>query len=200
MNSELIKKIKGFMPDHEGLALSKWAKEFSQIGSIVEIGTYCGKSSIYLSLGAKKNKQYVYTIDHHFGSEEHQINEEYFDEEVYDHEKKRVDTLPLLIDNINKSKAKNIVPIISESVKVSLNWKTKIGMLFIDGGHSYESANNDYKFWESKIVKGGCLVIHDIFENPDQGGQAPYLIYQKALNKNYKLHEKVDTIVCLVKQ
>ena len=199
MNFQLIKNLKGFMPDHEGMALFKWAKKFSALGPILEIGTYCGKSSMYLSLGAKKNDQYVFTIDHHLGSEEHQINEEYFDDETYDHNNKRVNTLPLLIENINQCKAKNIVPIVSDSKEISSNWISNIGMLFIDGGHSYESANNDYKYWESKIIKGGCLVIHDIYENPDEGGQAPYEIFQKALKNNYKIYDRVDTVVCLIK-
>ena len=85
MNLHGIGKIKGFMPPHEGKALIKWASEFSIKGMIMEIGTYCGKSSIYLSVGAKKNNQTVFTLDHHLGSEEHQINEEYFDKEIYDY-------------------------------------------------------------------------------------------------------------------
>ena len=97
---------------------------------------------MYLSLGAKKNDQYVFTIDHHLGSEEHQINEEYFDDETYDHNNKRVNTLPLLIENINQCKAKNIVPIVADSKEISSNWTSNIGMLFIDGGHSYESADS----------------------------------------------------------
>lgn len=199
MSFDQIKKIKGFMPEHEGKALFQWAKNFSKLGPIMEIGTYCGKSSLYLSLGAKKNNEYVYTIDHHLGSEEHQFNEEYFDEEIYDYKNNRVNTLPLLIKNINKCKAENIVPIIGESKRLSKNWQSNISMLFIDGGHSYESANNDYKYWESKIVTDGCLVIHDIFENPNEGGQAPYKIFQKALKNKYKLYERVDTIACLIK-
>lgn len=199
MNLSEIKKIKGFMPNHEGMALCKWAEKFSKLGHILEIGTYCGKSSIYLSFGANKNNQYVFTIDHHKGSEEHQINQEYFDDEIYDMLNDRVNTFPLLVKNINKLRIKNIVPIIGESIEVSSFWKSKISMLFIDGGHSFESANSDYECWESKIVNGGCLVIHDIFENPDEGGQAPYEIYQKALKNNYTIYERVDTTVCLIK-
>ena len=199
MNLSEIKKIKGFMPNHEGMALCKWAEKFSKLGHILEIGTYCGKSSIYLSFGANKNNQYVFTIDHHKGSEEHQINQEYFDDEIYDMLNERVNTFPLLVENINKLRIKNIVPIIGESIEVSSFWKSKISMLFIDGGHSFESANSDYECWESKIVNGGCLVIHDIFENPDEGGQAPYEIYQKALKNNYTIYERVDTTVCLIK-
>ena len=199
MNLNKIEEIKGFMPSHEGETLTKWAMQFSKIGPIMEIGTYCGKSSMYLSIGAKKNKQIVFTLDHHAGSEEHQLDEEYFDKEIYDYKNKRVNTLPLLIKNINKLKVKNIVPIISESSVAASNWNTDLGVLFIDGGHSFESANNDYLFWESKIIKGGVLIIHDIFEDPNEGGQAPYEIYQKALNNNYKVYEREDTLVCLIK-
>ena len=199
MNLKKIEKIKGFMPANEGKALLKWAEKFSNFGPILEIGTYCGKSSLYLALGAQKTDQYVFTIDHHLGSEEHQLNEEYFDNEIYDFSKKRVNTFPLLIKNINKLNVKNIVPIVSESKKSSFNWKTNLGMLFVDGGHSFESANNDYECWESKIAEDGCLAIHDIFEDPNDGGQAPFQIFQKALRNNYKVYEKVDTLICLIK-
>ena len=199
MNINDIDKIKGFMPKHEGNALFNWAINFSNIGPILEIGTYCGKSALYLSKGASVNGQLVFTIDHHYGSEEHQLNEEYYDKEIYDHSKERVNTLPLFIKNVNEYGAKNIVPIISESSKVAENWSSKLGMVFIDGGHSIESALIDYISWEPKILIGGSLVIHDIFENPDEGGQAPYEIYKKALKNNYELYERVDTIACLIK-
>ena len=194
-----IDKLKGFMPQHEGIALTKWSEKFSSIGPIMEIGSYCGKSAIYLSKGAILNDQLVYTIDHHFGSEEHQIKEEYFDSEIFDYKNQRVNTLPLLIKNINKIQVKNIVPIVSNSVDIASKWDAKLGMVFIDGGHSFKAANNDYVSWSTKIKKNGALVIHDIFENPDEGGQAPFEIFQKALKNNFKVYERVDTLACLIK-
>tara|TARA_Y100000816_G_scaffold175932_1_gene126791 strand:- start:1014 stop:1616 length:603 start_codon:yes stop_codon:yes gene_type:complete len=194
-----IDKLKGFMPQHEGIALTKWSKKFSSIGPIMEIGSYCGKSAIYLSKGAILNDQLVYTIDHHFGSEEHQIKEEYFDSEIFDYKNQRVNTLPLLIKNINKIQVKNIVPIVSNSVDIASKWDAKLGMVFIDGGHSFKAANNDYVSWSTKIKKNGALVIHDIFENPDEGGQAPFEIFQKALKNNFEVYERVDTLACLIK-
>ena len=194
-----ISKLKGFMPKHEGIALTKWSEKFSSIGPIMEIGSYCGKSAIYLSKGAILNDQLVYTIDHHFGSEEHQIKEEYFDSEIFDYKNQRVNTLPLLIKNINKIQVKNIVPIVSNSVDIASKWNAKLGMVFIDGGHSFKAANNDYVSWSTKIKKNGALVIHDIFENPDQGGQAPFEIFQKALKNNFEVYERVDTLACLIK-
>lgn len=194
-----IDNLKGFMPKHEGIALTKWSEKFSLIGPIMEIGSYCGKSAIYLSKGAILNDQLVYTIDHHFGSEEHQIKEEYFDSEIFDYKNQRVNTLPLLIKNINKIQVKNIVPIVSNSVDIASKWNAKLGMVFIDGGHSFKAANNDYVSWSTKIKKNGALVIHDIFENPDEGGQAPFEIFQKALKNNFEVYERVDTLACLIK-
>ena len=199
MIDDNIDKLKGFMPKNEGLALTKWSAKFSSIGPILEIGSYCGKSAMYLSKGAILNDQFVYTIDHHFGSEEHQIDEEYFDSEIYDHKNKRVDTLPLLISNINKIQVKNVVPIISNSIDIASKWNTKLGMVFIDGGHSFQAANDDYESWNTKIIQNGALVIHDIFENPDEGGQAPFEIFQKALKNNFKIYERIDTLACLIK-
>ena len=194
-----IDNLKRFMPKHEGIALTKWSEKFSSIGPIMEIGSYCGKSAIYLSKGAILNDQLVYTIDHHFGSEEHQIKEEYFDSEIFDYKNQRVNTLPLLIKNINKIQVKNIVPIVSNSVDIASKWNAKLGMVFIDGGHSFKAANNDYVSWSTKIKKNGALVIHDIFENPDEGGQAPFEIFQKALKNNFEVYERVDTLACLIK-
>tara|TARA_B100001059_G_scaffold98817_1_gene98451 strand:- start:2303 stop:2905 length:603 start_codon:yes stop_codon:yes gene_type:complete len=199
MSGSDIDSVKGFMPKHEGNALLSWAKKFSKIGPILEIGTYCGKSTLYLSQGASANNEIVFSIDHHLGSEEHQLNEEYFDEEIYDFSKNRVNTFPLLINNINHFQANNIVPIISDSSEVASKWSSAIGMLFIDGGHSLDAAMTDYISWEPMILCNGALVIHDIFENPKDGGQAPYEVYKKALQNNYKVYERVDTIVCLIK-
>tara|TARA_B110000305_G_scaffold155163_1_gene171837 strand:+ start:563 stop:1174 length:612 start_codon:yes stop_codon:yes gene_type:complete len=195
-----IENIKGFMPSHEGEALASWAEEFSKIGPLMEIGSFCGKSSIYMGLEAKKLNQVVYTIDHHQGSEEHQLNEEYFDSEIYDQSLNEVNTFPLFRKNIKLFLLEDtVIPIVSSSENVSKGWNKNLGMVFIDGSHSLKSATLDYESWHSHIVKGGSLVIHDIYEDPNLGGQAPYEIYKRALSEGYKLHERVDTIVCLIK-
>jgi len=192
-----IENIKGFMPLHEGEALYKWSKEFSKLGPIIEIGTYCGKSTIYLGLGANENNEVVFTIDHHSGSEEHQLKEEYFDPEVFDIQENRVNTFPLFLKNIQKYNLDNIIPIVSSSKAAAKSWDTSAGMIFIDGGHSLESAFNDYNCWSRYVKKNGALVIHDIYEDPNEGGQAPYEIYKEALKNDFIEHDRVDTIVCL---
>ena len=199
MNLAKYKDIKGFMPEHEGKALYKWARKFSEYGPLLEIGTYCGKSSMFLSEGAQANNQYVYTIDHHMGSEEHQVNEEYFDIEIFDELSKRINSFPLFLENINNFGIKNIVPIVNESSLVAESWSSPLAMVFIDGGHSLETAMNDFVSWHEKIISGGALVIHDIFENSEDGGQAPYEVYMHALRNGFNDFDRVDTIVCLKK-
>ena len=199
MNLAKYKDIKGFMPEHEGKALYKWARKFSEYGPLLEIGTYCGKSSMFLSEGAQANNQYVYTIDHHMGSEEHQINEEYFDKEIFDELSKKINSFPLFLENINNFGIKNIVPIVNESSLVAESWSSPLAMVFIDGGHSLETAMNDFMSWHKKIISGGALVIHDIFENSEDGGQAPYEVYMHALKNGFNDFDRVDTIVCLKK-
>ena len=199
MNLAKYKDIKGFMPEHEGKALYKWARKFSEYGPLLEIGTYCGKSSMFLSEGAQANNQYVYTIDHHMGSEEHQVNEEYFDIEIFDELSKRINSFPLFLENINNFGIKNIVPIVNESSLVAESWNSPLAMVFIDGGHSLETAMNDFMSWHEKIISGGALVIHDIFENPEDGGQAPYEVYMHALKNGFNDFDRIDTLVCLKK-
>ena len=152
-----------------------------------------------MSEGSKINNQFIYTVDHHTGSEEHQINEEYFDEEIFDISTNKINSLPLLIKNINLFKAYNIVPIVRESSIAAKDWNTQVSMVFIDGSHSLDSAMQDFKSWNTKIISGGALVIHDIYENPEEGGQAPYHVYKYALQNGFIDFERVDTIVCMKK-
>ena len=200
MDFKKLDALKGFMPSHEGQALTKWAKKFSQHGPALEIGTFGGKSALYIAAGISTNNQLIYTIDHHLGSEEHQLDEEYFDSDIYDNHLGRVNTVPLMQANLQQfDESKWIIPIIADANVLAPNWKQELGLLFIDGSHTEISAENDYDNWSSKIHSKGALVIHDIYEKPEDGGQAPYIIYQKALNNGFILYERVDTIVCLIK-
>lgn len=153
-----------------------------------------------MASGTSRNDQLVFTLDHHKGSEEHQTGQEYFDPDIFDASLDRVNTVPLMQFNLNGFNESNwIVPIIVDANKIAPIWTIPLGLLFIDGSHTEVSAENDYQNWHKKLVPQGGLVIHDIYENPEEGGQAPYLIYQKALKEGFVLHERVDTIVCLTK-
>jgi len=200
MDFKKLNSLKGFMPSHEGLALTKWAEEFSSYGPALEIGTFGAKSSLYIATGTSINDQLVYSVDHHSGSEEHQLDGEYFDSDIYDKKLGRVNTVPLMQANLQQfDESKWVIPIIANANSIAPSWRTELGLLFIDGSHTEVSAINDYDNWNSKIHSKGALVIHDIYEKPEDGGQAPFLIYQKALREGFILYERVDTIVCLTK-
>jgi len=176
-----MKDVKGFLSDKEAKKLQELFLKVHHLGSVLEIGTYCGKSALNFSDIAKDVNGIIYTVDHHTGSEEHQYGEEYHDSELFDERLKKFNTLPEFLNNLKfKKMAKFIIPIIDNSQNASKVFSEKISLLFIDGGHSFETALSDYNAWKDKICSGGLLVIHDVFPNPKDGGRPPYEIYTLA--------------------
>ena len=173
--------VKGFLSDKEAKKLQELFLNVHHLGSVLEIGTYCGKSTLNFALVAKKIDGLIYSVDHHTGSEEHQLGEEYHDEDLFDKRLEKFNTLPELLKNLRSSSlGKYIIPILSKSSEASKTFSELISLLFIDGGHSLEAALSDYNSWKDKICPGGLLVIHDVFPNPQDGGRPPYEIYSKA--------------------
>ena len=74
-----------------------------------------------------------------------------------------------------------MVVVVGRSAEVARLWRTPLGMVFIDGGHTDAAAVTDYEGWAPWVAPGGVLAIHDVFPDPADGGQAPYRIYQRAL-------------------
>ena len=173
--------VKGFLNDKEAEKLQELFLNVHHLGSVLEIGTYCGKSTLNFALIAKKIDGLIYTVDHHTGSEEHQLGEEYHDEDLYDKRLEKFNTLPEFLKNLKSSNLGNyIIPILSKSSEASKTFLETISLLFIDGGHSHEAALIDYNSWKEKICSGGLLVIHDVFPNPEDGGRPPFEIYSRA--------------------
>jgi predicted O-methyltransferase YrrM len=185
MNSELMRAAEaapGFMPPDEGLALFDAATRYSRVGPVLEIGSYCGKSTIYLAAAARAAGQLVVTVDHHRGSEEHQPGWEYHDPTLIDPATGRLDTLPTLRATLAAAGLEeDVVVIVGRSAEVARLWSTPLGLIFIDGGHTEAAAVTDYESWAPQVAPGGALAIHDVFPNPADGGRPPYLIYQRAL-------------------
>jgi predicted O-methyltransferase YrrM len=174
--------FKGFMDEEEAMRLYELAREASRLGPCLEIGSYCGRSAAHLGLGCRENGGVLYSIDHHRGSEEQQPGQEYFDPDLVDTQTGLIDTFPLFLKTIAAFGLDNtVIPIIAKSAVAARNWSTPLSLVFIDGGHTFEAAFADYSGWASHIMPGGFLVIHDIFSDPAEGGQAPYFIYRMAL-------------------
>ena len=178
------RSARGFMPHEEGIGLYETALRITGPGPIVEVGTYCGKSTIYLGAAAIEIGSVVFTVDHHRGSEEMQQGWEHHDAEVVDPETGRIDSLPELRRNIEQAGLEHVVvPVVGESQTVAEHWVGPISMLFIDGGHGSVPAHADYEKWTPKIAGGGFLAIHDVFQDPADGGRPPYEIYSRAIEE-----------------
>jgi predicted O-methyltransferase YrrM len=178
----LADQVTGFMPADEGRRLYDTAVRYLGDGVGVEIGTYCGKSTLMLGAAAQQSGGVLYTVDHHHGSEEHQPGWEYHDTSLVDPVSGRFDTLPTLRRALDSADLdEHVVTIVGKSVIVARGWRTPLRFLFIDGGHTEEAAQRDFDGWARWVDVGGALVIHDVFPDPDDGGQAPFHIYQRAL-------------------
>jgi MMP 1-O-methyltransferase len=173
---------KGFMPLDEGDLLHRLARLRLPHGPVLEVGTYCGKSAVYLGAAAREVGGTVFTVDHHRGSEENQEGWEYHDPTLVDAETGRLDTLGHFRRTIARAGLEEqVVAVVGRSTTVAGHWRTPLSMLFVDGGHTDEHAGNDYEGWGRWVARGGLLVIHDVFPDPADGGQAPYRVYLRAL-------------------
>jgi len=193
---DLLHGIKGFIDDEEAMQLYNIALKASKNGPVLEIGSYCGKSAYIIGSACEQNSSTLFSIDHHKGSEEQQQGEEYFDHELFDSKLSRVNTFPFFQQTIVQTGLENtIVPIVAGSSVAGRMWKTPVSMLFIDGGHSFEAVYEDFLTWACHIQSKGFLVIHDIFFDPQKGGQAPRKIYEIAIKSgDYKEFEMVKTL------
>lgn len=180
---ELADEAIGFMPADEGRTLYDTALRYLGDGVGVEIGTYCGKSTLMLGAAAQEAGGVVFTIDHHHGSEEHQRGWEYHDATMVDPVTGRFDTLPTMRHTLDAADLDDhVVAVVGRSPLVARGWRTPLRLLFIDGGHTEEAAQRDFDGWVKWVEPGGALIIHDVFPDPNDGGQAPFHIYRRALD------------------
>jgi predicted O-methyltransferase YrrM len=179
---EHARAARGFMPDDEGLLLHRHAREQLPHGPALEIGTYCGKSAVYLGAAAREVGGTVFTVDHHRGSEENQPGWEHHDTSLVDQESGLMDTLPFFRRTVARAGLEDqVVAVVGRSATVARHWRTPLSLLFIDGGHGEEPAHDDYTGWAPWVQPGGLLMIHDVFPDPADGGRPPYDIYRRAL-------------------
>ena len=187
---ELLSRVKGFLDASEGDALYAIAKEAGSMGPCLEIGSYCGKSTICIGAACKETGTTLFTIDHHTGSEEQQPGEEYFDPDLFDYQTFQVDTFSTFRETLHHADLLDtVVPLVCQSHVAARCWETPLAMVFIDGGHTVQTVRLDYESWSDHLVPGGYLVFHDIFTNPEEGGQAPYDVYRLAVSSGYFTEE-----------
>jgi len=182
IDRKFISGVKGFLDEDEGRCLYETALEAARLGPCLEVGSYCGKSALYLGTACQKHSSILFSIDHHRGSEEQQPGEQYFDPALFDPRTGHIDTFVEFRKTIETAGLQDtVVPLVCRSEVAARSWSTRLSLVFIDGGHALETVFSDYTLWAGHIMPGGYLLLHDIFPDPSQGGQAPFHIYNLAL-------------------
>ena len=179
---EVARAAKGFMPDDEGIALNAAGRDAGSVGPLLEVGSYCGKSAVYLGAAACAAGAVLFSIDHHRGSEENQAGWEHHDAELVDPATGRMDTLPFFRRTIERAGLEDVVvAVVGDSPVIAAHWRTPLGLVFVDGGHALDVVLADYEAWSPHVAAGGVLVFHDVFEDPREGGQAPFEVWKRAV-------------------
>src|SRR5215475_7403217 len=141
----LAEQVRGFMPADEGRSLYEAALRYLDGGVGVEIGTYCGKSTLLLGAAAQHTASVLYTVDHHHGSEEHQAGWDYHDASLVDEITGLFDTLPAFRRTLDTAGLDDhVVAVVGKSPIVARAWRSPLQFLFIDGGHSETAATQDF--------------------------------------------------------
>jgi predicted O-methyltransferase YrrM len=195
------REVKGFLADAEGLMLFNLAAAISHRAACLEVGSYCGKSALYLGEGCRTaGCHQLLSVDHHRGSAEQQPGQAYFDPELYDEHQQAVTTLNAFIANLRQADLMAwVIPIVGSSAAVSRYVKTlPLGLVFIDGGHSDEDVTADVDAWSGNVIRGGYLCLHDVFPDPTRGGQAPYRAFRRlAASRRWRTEGVIDSLAVL---
>lgn len=175
---EIAVSTKGFMPPDEGDALYAAAlgvgRELPGM-PWVEVGSYCGRSTVWLGAAARDAGTTLFAVDHHRGSEENQVGWEHHDPELFDPHTGQLETLPEFRATLRRSGLDDhVVAVVGSSPVVARHWSSALAFLFVDGGHGEEPARLDYEGWFPKVAIGGVVAIHDVFPDPADGGRPPY--------------------------
>ena len=194
------RSTRGFMPDDEGEALLLAALRAGRARlpsaeppTFVEIGAWCGKSTVYLGAAAEATGAVVLSVDHHRGSEENQPGWEHHEPDLVDPVAGRIDTLLHWRQTVTATGLeRTVVGVVGDSPTVAARWDRPLAFCFIDGGHGAEPAWADFRGWSPRVAVGAWLAIHDVFPDPRKGGRPPYELYCAALQSR----EYVDDGAC----
>lgn len=179
---EVALRAKGFLAEAEGLALFSLAAEASRLAPCLEVGSYCGKSTVFLAAGCRSaGANPLFAVDHHGGSVEQQPGQPYHDPELLDPRLQRVSTFGPFLATLREAGLEDwVIPVVTTSARLSRHWPAlQLSLVFIDGGHAEEDVRADVEGWAPKVMPGGYLCMHDLFSDPEKGGQAPYRSFER---------------------
>lgn len=152
----LTATVEGWLTVEEGELLYRLARACTGRGVIVEIGSFKGKSTIWLAKGAQAGKSVrVYAIDPHTGSAEHRQDAQ----PVWTYEE--------FLQSLHRAQVEHLVtPLVCTSEEAAERFELPVELLFIDGDHRYEMVRQDFDLWFPKLVESGWLLMHDTIRWP----------------------------------
>jgi len=173
--------VDGWLSVGEGALLYNLARNVSSAGAIVEIGSWKGKSTIWLGRGSQNgNRAKVYAVDPHTGSPE--INKVLG--EVW--------TLDEFKRNIAEARLQSIVdPLVMTSEEAARDFRKAAELVFIDGAHEYDSVRLDFELWFPKVVEGGIMAFHDTNGRPGSTTAVTDLVYKSRYFRNVRYIDSI---------
>lgn len=177
---DVARRTKGFLPDDEAAALHEAAVTAGP-GLWLEIGTYCGRSTVHLGAAARQVGAHLVTLDHHRGSEENQPGWQWHDSSLVDPHTGHLETLPALRRTLWDAGLDQAVSVlVATTQQVAGWWSGPLSLLFLDGNHTEQVAQHDYAAFARYLVTGGLLAVHDVFPDPADGGRPPWNVVCRA--------------------
>jgi predicted O-methyltransferase YrrM len=180
MVRQLTSKIDGWLSDSEGELLYNLAKGVPSGQAIVELGSWKGKSTVWLAKGTEAGQRdKVYSIDPHSGSKAHVSEGE-------------MNTYTAFLTNLTKAGVQaTVVPLVTTSDKAAQRWREGIGLLWVDASHEYEDVKRDFLAWKHHLLPGAIVAFHDC----DKPG--PTQVVEEYLNHSgdFTTIQSVDTII-----
>ena len=181
---QLTSEIDGWLSDGEGELLYELAKGVPSGQAIVELGSWKGKSTVWLAKGTEagqRNK--VYSIDPHSGSKAHVSEGE-------------MNTYTAFLTNLTKAGVQaTVVPLVTTSDKAAQRWREGVGLLWVDASHEYEDVKHDFLAWKQHLLPSAIVALHDC----DKPG--PTKVVEEYLNhsSDFTTIQSVDTIIVAIK-
>jgi predicted O-methyltransferase YrrM len=137
-----IPEVEGYLSRREGCYLYSLARKFTHLGCIVEIGSFKGRSTVFLARGCQSvGAGHIYAVDPHTPDG---INEREFRE------------------NIRRTAVETLVsPLVMSSIEAVQGWEKPVGLLWVDGDHKYRGVRGDFFAWFPHVAVGGVVAFHD---------------------------------------
>jgi predicted O-methyltransferase YrrM len=169
-----VDRAEGWLSLDEAMLLHTLAGEVDD-GCIVEVGAYRGRSAIALSAGARLGVP-IFSVDPHA---EMWVNGKL----AYAGPDDRASFYRAMLDS---GASRNVHLLNSTSERLTPGWETPVGLLWIDGDHSYEGVARDWACWRPHLVPG-CTVVFDDAHDPAIG---PHRLIAELLDRGEVIHRK----------